>query len=133
MKKSLLLIAAFMMTWTLPVAAEPDVEFFYGEIEAVNVGFYSRDAANPIFCAVQVGTNELDDVITSTGTWKKNILVVKKSNTLRYEILAQLIAAQANGLKINLYTWKENVHLGYDNFNELVEVTTGKPWQLWGN
>jgi hypothetical protein len=138
MKKMLLLLAVGLIAFTSSIAAQtpPVIEFFYGEIEAVNVGFYNTDPINPIFCAVQVGgVNEKGTDIKSTPD-KMPILVVTQKNTRRYEILAQLISAQANGLKVHLFTLSHKIELNNGlgsilKYNELVEISVGKIWQRW--
>ena len=116
------------------------IEFFYGEIKAVNVGYYrfSGNPATDICCAVQVGTNEIMSPASLPwdvgSSWGLPILVVKETNLQSKELLTLLLSAQLNGQKVHLRTYNRNVNLRSSSdhyYNEILEASVGEKWVAW--
>jgi hypothetical protein len=120
--------AGLLMMITASATFSQTIEYFYGEITAVNAGYYRNDGS--IYCAVQVGANELGSDITSSHYQRFPILLVKTSNAEAKEIYTLLLAAQLNGQKVHMRTSNQNIYLGY-YFNELLEVSVGEKWAGW--
>jgi hypothetical protein len=133
MKKASIVTGLLLMI-TASATFSQQIEFYYGEIKAVNVGYYGS-ASNDIYCAVQVGTNEYmgtnRDILTNQYP-PSPILLVKKSNPLAKEIYTLLLSAQLNGQKVHLRTYDLNINLGsYNSFNEILEASVGDHWLGW--
>ena len=134
MKKASI-FAGLLFLISASAAFSQTIEFFYGEIKAVNVGYYHY--AN-IYCAVQVGTNEI--VSPANSPWDVGssgglpILVIKESNLQKKELLTQLLSAHLNGQKVHLRTKHQNVNLQNPSdhyYNEILEVSVGEEWVAW--
>jgi hypothetical protein len=128
----LLLMITASATFSQPFPAT--VEFFYGEIKAVNSGYYYTDAG--IYCAVQVGVNESTNYTVTTynttyPSYRLPILFVRNSNPLAKEIYTLLLAAQQTGQKVHMRTLDRQVVMGTTYGNEILEVSVGDVWQGW--
>jgi hypothetical protein len=128
----LLLMITATATFSQPFPATP--EFFYGEIKAVNSGYYYTDAG--IYCAVQVGTNESTSYTVTTynatyPSYRLPILFLRTSNPLAKEIYTLLLTAEQTGQKVHMRTLDRQVVMGTTYGNEILEVSVGEVWQGW--